>query len=507
MYDDLKTRTTTTASGAIAVQIVRYEHGIREIIKHVGSAHNEKELNELKSVATEFIQNNSRQLKLFSSDELESTQAAPIFGRFQLLKVQHTFARETLSNIIDICGLDFLSEMYKDLIVMRIIEPTSKFRTLELLKRYFNVAYAERTMYRSLPNLLNYKTVIESSAIRTAQNYLNESFAMVLYDVTTLYFESFKEYDFQKPGFSKDNKHQQPQIVVGLITTRSGFPLMHQVFDGNTFEGHTMLAILERFKSISPDSKPVIVADAAMLSRTNMELLNEQGYQFIVGARLANAAQSFINKAHKDLAQIDGATKRYSSNFNDINIDTICQFSEKRYKKDHREMIKQIEQAKILLQRNEAGRRAKFIKKSGSNKTFEFNENLKRKTEKLLGIKGYVTNIPASELNDQNIIAYYHDLWNVEQAFRMSKSDLKTRPIFHRTEDSIRAHVLICFMALMVAKLIESKTERSIRRIRDAIWAVQDAHVRDTQTGTVGILAGDQSNPDLQLLKRVLKAC
>ncbi|MFW8567398.1 IS1634 family transposase, partial [Orrella sp. 11846] len=109
--------------------------------------------------------------------------------------------------------------------------------------------------------------------------------------------------------------------------------------------------------------------------------------------------------------------------------------------------------------------------------------------------------------DNQNVINYYHDLWNVEQAFRMSKSDLKTRPIFHHTEDSIRAHVLICFMALMVGKLIEIKTGRSIKRIRDAIWSVQEAHVRDTQTGTVGILVGDHSNPDLQPLNQFLNSC
>lgn len=508
MHDDLKTRTTTTASGATAVQVVRYEHGRCNVIKHFGSAHNPEQLKQLNALAAEYIQHNSRQPELFSPEEIESIQAAPLFSRFKLIKVQQTYAREVLLKCLDLCGLDSISTIHKDLAIMRIIEPASKLRTLELLERYFGVVYAQRTMYRSLPKLLNETATIESAALQSAQKHLNETFAMVLYDVTTLYFESFKEYDLQRPGFSKDNKHQQPQIVIGLITTRSGFPLMHQIFTGNTFEGHTMLEVLNRFKALCPDSKPVIVADAAMLSKANMKLLNEQGYQYIVGARLANASHKLIDQIHRELAQVDGATRRYKKTFGDERINTVCQFSEKRYKKDHREMMKQIERANNLLEKNEPGKRAKFIKKSAQkSKSFEFNETLKNKTEKLLGIKGYVTNIPIAELDNQSVINYYHDLWNVEQAFRMSKSDLKTRPIFHHTEDSIRAHVLICFMALMVGKLIEIKTGRSIKRIRDAIWSVQEAHVRDTQTGTVGILAGDHSNPDLQPLKQFLYAC
>jgi transposase len=124
---------------------------------------------------------------------------------------------------------------------------------------------------------------------------MQDPFSLVYYDVTTLYFESFKEYDLQYPGFSKDNKSQQPQIVIGLITTRLGFPVMHEVFEGNTFEGHTMLAIVQRFQERVGPTKPVIVADAAMLSKANTQQLETEGYRYIVGARLANTASSFID--------------------------------------------------------------------------------------------------------------------------------------------------------------------------------------------------------------------
>src|SRR5690606_1164665 len=194
-------------------------------------------------------------------------------------------ARDILMACASRCGLGDLPELYRDLALMRIIEPTSKLRTIELLQQYFNVRYAQRTVYRALPKLLEMQGVIEEASTQTARQELDEAFNLVLYDVTTLYFESFKDYDLQRPGFSKDNKPQQPQIVVGLITTRSGFPLMHEVFEGNTFEGHTMLEIVGKFQKRVGQAKPVIVADAAMLSKDNMLKLGAQGYRYIVGAR------------------------------------------------------------------------------------------------------------------------------------------------------------------------------------------------------------------------------
>ena len=314
----------------------------------------------------------------------------------------------------------------------------------------------------------------------------------MLYDVTTLYFESFKEYDFQRPGFSKDNKPQQPQIVIGLITTRSGFPVMHEVFEGNTFEGKTMLAVVHRFQERVGETKPVIVADTAMLSKANMQQLEAEGYRYIVGARLANTAASFINQIHATLSRTDKAIWRFSYEVTVKNATMICEFSDARYKKDKRDFDKQVKRALVLLERNEPGRRAKFIKKSKEkDKPFIFDADLQAKTEKLLGIKGYVTNITEEEMTSIEVIAYYRDLWHVEQAFRMSKPDLQARPIFHRTQEAIRAHMLICFMALMMGKYLEINTSKSLRQIRKELWQVHEAHICDEQTGEVHVMQMD----------------
>lgn len=506
MRGDLTTRTTRTASGATAVQVVRYESGRCVVVKHIGSAHDAGTLQMLLADAERYAEAHCAQPSLFAAVDAPGTLVD--LTQVRLLRVTHTYARRALLACAHLCGLDDVPILYRDLALMRIVEPASKLHTVELLKQYFQVSYAERTVYRWLPKLREYQSAIETAAITLVRRDLQEPLSLVLYDVTTLYFESFKAYDLQRPGFSKDNKPQQPQIVIGLITTRSGFPVMHEVFEGNTFEGSTMLDILARFQQcVGSGTKPVIVADAAMLSTDNLHRLHEQGYRYIVGARLANNTRTFVDQIDAQMPRTDGATARFPHVLRKgpikVRVDVVCHFSVSRYKKDRRELDKQVARATGLLERNEPGRRARFIKKARGEKPFEFDSALKAKAEQLLGIKGYVTNLPRDELSDPEIVAYYHDLWHIEQAFRMSKSDLQTRPIFHRTDQAIRSHVLICFMALMMGKYLEIKTGRSIRQIRKQLWNVHEAHLLDPRTGethVVGMDPHETAHPSLSEL-------
>ena len=234
-------------------------------------------------------------------------------------------------------------------------------------------------------------------------------------------------------------------------------------------------AIVKKFQSQYPSEKSIIVDDAAMLSQKNRDELQKEGYRYIVGARLSNTKPTLLKFISENLSKQDSAIIRIPNP--DAEYEIVCTYSDARYKKDKREMDKQIEKAKTLLARQEPGRRAKFVKKA--NAKYLFDETLKQKTELLLGVKGYCTNIPESVLSNEKIVEHYHSLWKVEQAFRISKSDLQTRPIFHHSHDAIRAHVLICFMALMIGKYIEIKTGHSLRRVRDLLWQVQEVHLRD----------------------------
>lgn len=390
MGKGFKIRTVKTASGAKAVQIIRYVQGKRIVIRHIGSAHNNDELSVLHRQAELEREQLFGQLSLFPTEEV--TDRIMHIDHMHLLAVTHRFSYEALRCCSQQCGLDWLPSLYQDLALMRIIEPTSKLRTVELLNRYFNVSYGERTVYRLLPKLIEHKERIEASAYQTACAHFAESFALVLYDVTTLYFESHAlDDELRARGFSKDDKSKQPQIVIGLLVTGQGFPLMHEVYKGNTFEGHTMLSVIKQFQKRHLYTKPIIVADAAMLSRSNLKLLESEGYQYIVGARLANTSASFIDSIVARLPREEGAMIRLSAP--DCTYEVICTYSERRDKKDRREFEKQVIKAKDLIARKEAGKRAKFVKKS--NALFIFDEELREKTEKLLGIKGYCTNIPS----------------------------------------------------------------------------------------------------------------
>lgn len=469
-------RTVRSSSGATVVQVVWYEKHVTKIAKHIGSAQTEDELAILRTEADRYIVEHEPQRSLF--DKTPSSIAA--FDQIEVKQVSHRFARDVLLKLANCCRLDFLDILYRDLALMRIIEPCSKRRSLQLLKQYFDISYTHYA-YERFSQLLEKQSQIEEAAVATAREF-SDTFALLLYDVTTLYFETHKaDDDLQARGFSKDDKSKQPQIVIGLLVTAQGFPLIHEVFKGNTFEGHTMLSVVKSFQLRYGTEKPIIVADAAMLSQTNQAVLEAEGYCYIVGARLANTAPSFIQTVHEKLPREDNANLRLS--YPKSSYDMICTFSMARYKKEKREMDKQIDKAKLLVAHQEPGKRVKFVKQSKTaDKGYLFDETLREKTEKLLGIKGYCTNISENVLANEKIVTHYHELWRVEQAFRMSKTDLKTRPVFHFSHEAIKAHVLVCFIALMVGKYIEIKTGLSLRHVRDLLWQVHEVNLYDPTT-------------------------
>ena len=479
MRGDLLIRKVNTGSGAIGVQIVQYVKRKCIVVRHIGSAKTEEQLAVLWKEAEIVKEQLSVQPSLFAKDHKPLLHTEHL----TLKSVTHQFCLDFLRKCSQICGLSFLDLLYQDLVLMRIIEPTSKLRTLELLNRYFHLTYARRTLCRLLPKLIDHKYKIEEAAYQTVCSHFDKTFAFVLYDVTTLYFESHEPDDeLRARGFSKDNKSNQPQIIVGLLVTLQGFPLRHEIYKGNTFEGHTMLEVVNQFQECHKEAKPIIVADAAMLSQENMKFFDEKGYQYIVGARLSNAPLSFINTLTSSLDRQEGKVIRLS--YPNRSYSVVCSYSEKREKKDRREFEKQLARARELIAHKELGKRAKFVQKSKTHKDApELNEDLKTKTEKLLGVKGYITNITPETLTNDEIISYYQELWHVEQAFRMSKTDLKTRPIFHFSQDAIKAHVLLCFMALMIGKFLEIKTGLSLRRVRDILWSIHEVQIEDTLTG------------------------
>lgn len=482
-------RKVKTGSKAIAVQVIKYVNRKRIVVKHFGSAHNKEQVSILWDNATRWITEQTEQIPLFEQDEQFIS-----LEQFEYLGFQYTFLYDTLYKLQSRIGYTcFGNKLLNDLVTIRIIEPASKLRSLKLLGTYFNINHRRRTLYDILPKLLKMKNKIEELTINFAIKEFDFDFAIVFYDVTTLYFETFKADDFRKEGFSKDNKSNQPQILVGLVVNKEGFPLSYDLFPGNTFEGHTLIPIIKEFKKKHNIKSLTVIADAAMISSENIASLKVAKIDYIVGARLGNLQEDILNSIDKQLPRTDSANIRLETNLGYL----ICDFSKKRFTKDKFEMEKQIAKAKEIILHAGKTKKVKFIKTTEVKS--QLNSELIDKTNILLGIKGYYTNLDEKTITNEIIIERYHQLYKIEQAFRISKHDLKIRPIFHFKQDPIRLHVLICFMALAVSKYVEIKTNLSIQAFLSESKKITDAIILNKITNKM-ILKRVPIPPELELI-------
>lgn len=489
-------RTVKTASDATAVQVIRYQNRQRIVVKHIGSAHNPEELLSLKQTAQVWIDWQTKQQYLFPIEKKGASTLLPL-DKLRNLGFRYTFAYEVVTQIFRLFDFYRLgNQILLDLVLIRMIQPASKRESLELLSELFGITHQRTDLYRSISTIVSLKEAVETKTITFAQKYFTFDFSIVFYDVTTLYFETFTEDKeaFRKPGFSKDNKANQPQIVIGLIVTREGFPVTYNIFEGNTFEGKTFIPTICKFRDTYKIVNLTVVADAAMMSLPNVQNLAANNLSYIVGARMANLKLDLIRKISKELNTVDKASLRVETERGLL----VCDFSAKRYKRDKREMEKQVAKAEKLLLENQGLKRTKFIKNTGKTKQM-LHTDLIDKTKLLLGIKGYYTNLTGE--NNQTIIEHYHNLWHVELAFRIAKSDLAMRPVYHFKKQTIKAHIVICFMALAVCKYMELKTGRSTKAIIKLLKKITDARILNTLTNEEIIIRSDITDDIRQMLK------
>lgn len=320
-----------------------------------------------------------------------------------------------------------------------------------------------------------------------AKQHYSFNFDIFFYDVTTLYFETFEEDELRKNGFSKDSKSQQQQILVALMITKEGFPIGFEIFSGNTFEGHTLIPTIKDFIKRNKVKEFTVVADAAMISLENKTQLSQNDINYIVGPRMGNLSRKLFDTIDKQIIRQDGKSIRIKTELGYL----IYSYSSMRYRKDLYEMNKQIEKAKQVIVLPSKSRKQKFTKTN--DRKLELNEELIEKTKKLLGLKGYYTNLEEKIASNTTIIESYHELYKIEQAIRVSKSDLQTRPILHFKEQPIKLHMLICFMALVISKHIERKAGVSIRKFMDESKKIVDGQILNHISHKTVIIKAEQT--------------
>jgi hypothetical protein len=466
------------------------------VLKHIGSGKSREDIRALKQLAGDWIEQQSGQKRLFRWPEEDPGDR--LLGKYRYLGFRYGLVASTITAVCNRFGLKPDSfpaaGLFLNLVLARIVEPGSKRQARELLASGFGINYSLTTIYTALPELADRQSLIERRLIAFAKANLGFDFSFVLYDMTTLYFETFKGDRLRRIGFSKDNKPGQPQILVGLVVDRNGFPLAFSVFPGSRFEGSTLIPVILGFKRKYRVDNLTVVADAAMISKTNVLALSKAGLNYIVGARMANASLEIISKVSRQLNRVDGAHLKLHTADGFL----ICHFSRSRYHKDKHERQKQLDKAgQIIRGRRPPGRNRFLLKQPAA---YSLNTGLVNKSKLLLGIKGYHTNL---NLPEKLVIERYRELWQVEKAFRLSKADLAARPVYHFKSRAITAHLLICVTALAVLKWLEIATGKPAGYVVDKLKSITDARLLNLVTGKETLLRAEIPGEISLMLKKI----
>ena len=391
------------------------------------------------------------------------------------------------------------SNTLKEIVLARIANPESKRASVSDLEENFGIKLDLNAVYRMMDKITD-KSIekLNELVYKNTKSLFRDKIDVIYFDATTLYFESFTEDEFKKNGYSKDNKFNQPQVVLALMVTKEGLPVGYKTFSGDTFDGHTLMPALNDVKQYYDLDKVVYVADAGMFNKTNLdelEKLKDDGITYIVGARIKNMTKQLKDK----ITNFD--------NYRPINDDLsiavfdfqgnrlIVTYSKERAKKDRYEREKNIEKFINRLKKEKSLKG--FLNNNGYKKYIEI-ENRKNCNTKITideekikedeiwdGLKGIITN--NTDIDEQEVINQYANLWQVEESFRITKHDLKIRPIYHWKERRIKAHIAISFMAYTLIRHLEHRVRLQYKKlspeqIRKTLLSVQASILHDKKT-------------------------
>jgi len=390
--------------------------------------------------------------------ELDFSQAGLLLEKLinSIEQVKVVGIEMLLGKLFDEIGFNRIKDqLFRKLVLARLCYPLSKLKTVDYLRRYEGYETNETAIYRYLDKLHNkQKRTVQQISYDHTLSILNHGIQIVFYDVTTLYFEIEREDGLRETGYSKEGKHQNPQILLGLLVSTDGYPLAYEIYKGKKFEGDTLLPVVNLFRRRYRLKNIIVVADAGLLSNKNITALQGSGYQYILGARIKNETQAVTGQI-LSLKLKDGESHLITK---EDQAKLIINYSQARARKDKHNrqkgiarLEKQIKTGKLTkAQVNNKGYN-KFLKMDGQL-TVALDQTKINSDEKWDGLKGYITN---TTLSKQEVIDNYNHLWKIEKAFRVAKTDLKVRPIYHFAKRRIEAHICIAFVAYKVYKELE----------------------------------------------------
>lgn len=458
-------------NGKLYVQVVEKLSGKYLVRRSFGATSNDTELQFLLRKAENWIAQKT------GGQEFDFSGLDVVYEKFlnSVSSIERSGYDLLLGPIFDEIGFNKINAaLFRELVIARVAFPRSKLKTTKFLYRYKQLDWDEDKLYRYLDKLYNtQKEAVQTISYEHTLKILEGDISVVFYDVTTLYFEIDEEDELRKPGFSKEGKHQHPQIVLGLLVSKGGYPLAYEIFAGNKFEGHTMLPVIDAFREKYNLEKLIVIADSGLLSNENIKELQQKGYAFIIGARIKNEKET-IKRKILSLNLANGKSEVIAKG----DLKLIITYSDDRAGKDRYNREKGIRK---LEKRIKTGRLNKSgINNRGYNKFLKLdgpiNVQLDRgkieEDKKWDGLKGYLSN---ARLNKNQIIENYQHLWQIEKAFRIAKTDLKIRPVYHRLQRRIEAHICISFAAYKIYK----ELERQLKEKKATISAAAAIEIAD----------------------------
>nr|WP_197687231.1 IS1634 family transposase [Aquiflexum balticum] len=447
-------RRKKNSSGSFSIQIIQKVGRINKVVKSFGSSFDAVELDILERQAQLEIERIQGQTYLFSNDRDSSLKS--ILSNVGNNQIELVGPDNILGRVYESMGYHKIGgdDLFRDLVMSRLVYPGSKLKTVDYLSRFKNKEVSVYSIYRYMDKIhKEFKEDIEKITFKHFEKILGGHIGIVFYDMTTLFFEAPDEDDLRKIGYSKDGKHQHPQIKLGLLVGSEGYPLGYDIFEGSTYEGYTLIPVLENIQKKFSIGKPIVIADAGLLSGANIKALIGHGYKFVLGGKIRNESKEI-----KDAIQELEITEDNPGEVKKDGYRLVVSFSDKRLKKDAHNRKKGLEKLEKKVKNGKIDKSS--INNRGYNKYLKLESEIKVAIDyskyqldaRWDGLKGYLTN---TDMKAREVIDAYGNLWQIEKAFRISKTDIRIRPIYHRIPERIQTHICICFVSYAVFKEME----------------------------------------------------
>ncbi len=472
MYIRLKKNTSGTTSVLVTVseRIPGKKNPYSRVLKSFGTAKCEEEITKLKAEAEVYCHSISAfKRPKASTESLVIESAADISSCTTKIKGFHDVYSKLFYSIFSNTNLKPKgNEMLSQLAIMRIIEPKSKNYTANISAQ-FGYNLKVDNIYKLMDRIDNEAIVkIQACGYKNTKHLLAEEgqkLDVLFYDLTSIYFETNTQDELRNFGFSKDGKSQHVQIMLAMIVTHHGLPVAYETFEGNTYEGVTLIPTLEKLRKKYKISRVILVADSGLINKDNVNKIAETGLEYVIGARLKNSSKAIQTEALKDEGYIrltDNTKGKAYQLLDKKNKPTghqlMLYYSEARAKKDLHDRNRAVskiskhigEKAKNKLS---GALRKSYVTLSEASSTIDIDQEKLKEAAKFDGYFAIQTNITNSKPAD--ILAHYSGLWQVEQTFRITKYNLKIRPVFHYNPERIKAHFAICYIALVLIRTLE----------------------------------------------------